>query len=124
MIFVQAKPSDLDATVQEILQVVFSSLALLVSRLLEDHLPGGVFDETKSVPNSNTVSERDFAKLDRFLMEKPNATTLALEGLILFSNNKTAQWLRDKSPEEREILFTKARKECALEIHFAIIHIP
>ena len=28
----------------------------------------------------------------------------------MFSNNKTAQWLRDKSPEEREIWFTKARK--------------
>ena len=40
-----AKPSDLDATVQEILQVVFSFLAVLVSRLLEDHLPGGVLDK-------------------------------------------------------------------------------
>ena len=96
-----AKPSELDATVQEIMQVVFSSLAVLVSRLLEDHLPGGVLDkpnqqlveETKSVPNSNTISERDFAKLDRLLREKPNATTLALEGIILFSNNKTARWL-------------------------------
>ena len=113
-----AKPSDLDATVQEILQVVFSSLAVLVSRLLEDHLPGGVLDkpnqqlveETKSVPNSNTISERDFAKLDRLLREKPNATTLALEGIILFSNNKTARWLREKSTEDREILFAKARK--------------
>ena len=35
-----AKPYDLDATAQEILQVVFSSLTILVSRLLEDHLPG------------------------------------------------------------------------------------
>jgi len=34
---------------------------------------------------SNTISERDFAKLDRLLREKPDATTLALEGLIMFS---------------------------------------
>ena len=111
-------PSELDSTVQEILQLVFSALALLVTRLLEDHLPGGVLDmpseqlacETKSVPSSNVISERDFAKLDRLLREKPNATTLSLEGLILFSNNKTARWLQEKSHDEREILFGKARK--------------
>lgn len=113
-----SKPYEFDSTVQEILQVIFSSLSVLVGRLLEDHLPGGVLDspseqlisETHSVPNSNTVSERDFAKLDRLLREKPNATTLALEGLILFSNNKTAQWLHCKNPEDREKLFSKARK--------------
>ena len=60
---------------------MFYSLAVLVSGLLEDHLPSGVLDnpneqlveETKSVPNYNTISERDFAKLDRLLREKPNA---------------------------------------------------
>ena len=89
-----------------------------MSQLLEDHLPGGVLDklsqqlleETKSVPNSNTISERDFAKLDSLLREKPNATTLALEGIILLLNNKTAQWLREKSTKDREMLFAKARK--------------
>ena len=53
-------------------QVVFNSLAVLVNCLLKDHLPGGVLDSPseelhKSVPSSNIVSERDFAKLDRFL---------------------------------------------------------
>ena len=94
---------------QEILQVVFSALTVLAARLLEYHLPGGeldspnqqLFSESKSVPNSNTASERDFAKLDRLLREKPNATTLALEGLILFSNNKTAAWLQAKSENDR-----------------------
>ena len=103
---------------QEILQVVFSALTVLAARLLEDHLPGGeldspsqqLFSESKSVPNSNTVSERDFAKLDRLLREKPNATTLALEGLILFSNNKTAAWLQAKSENDRKELFRKVRK--------------
>lgn len=63
--------------------------------------------ETKSVPNSNTVSE---AKLDHLLREKPNATTIVLEGLVLFSNNKTTQWLNEKSPEDREAIFKRARK--------------
>jgi len=59
----------------------------------------------KSVPNSNTISERDFTKLDRLVREKPNATTV-----VLFSNNKTAQWLHEKSPEDRVAIFKRARK--------------
>ena len=110
-------PSEYDSTVQEILQVLFCAFSTLLHRLLKDHLPGGYLDmpsdqllvETRSVPNSNVISERDFAKLDQFLREKPNATTLSLEGIILFSNNKTATWLQDKSPKEKEELFQKAR---------------
>ncbi len=47
----------------------------LLTHLVEDHLPGRKFDETdktlikqtESVPKTNTVSERDFAQLDRLL---------------------------------------------------------
>ena len=109
--------SEYDSTVQEILQVLFCAFSALLHRLLKDHLPGGDLDmpsdqllvETRSVPNSNVISERDFAKLDQLLQEKPNATTLSLEGIISFSNNKTATWLQDKSPKEKEELFQKAR---------------
>ena len=58
---------------------------------------------------TNTVSERDFAKLDRLLKEKPNATTLSLEAMILFTNNQAASWLRDKPIEEVQELMKKAR---------------
>jgi len=109
--------SEYDATAQEILQTLFSALSLLVSRLVEDHLPEGKYDnpsvqlatETKSVPKTNVLSERDFAKLDRLLREKPNATTLCLEGMILFANNKTSAWLDSKTLEEKEDLMMKAR---------------
>ena len=85
-----------NAIVQELLQVIFKSFYILCERLLVDHLPGGVHDkpseekrcQTQSVPKTNTVSERDFAQLDRFLRVKPNATTVALESLILFSNKR------------------------------------
>ena len=101
-----AVPSEFDSMVQGILQVVFCATSVLLHRLLEDHLPGGDLDqpsdrllaETKSVPNSNVISERDFAKPDRLLREKPNATALSLQGIILFSN-KTAIWLQNKSPK-------------------------
>ena len=50
------------------------------------------------MPNTNVISERDFAKLDRLLREKPNATTLCLEGMI-----------DSKPAEEKQDLFKKAR---------------
>ena len=58
---------------------------------------------------TNIVSEKDFAQLDCLLHQKPNATTLCLEGMILFANNKTSRWLDSKSQEERQDLLKKAR---------------
>jgi len=69
--------------------------------MLDDHLEHGKWEtlqsieanirgETESVRTANVVSERDFALLDRFVREKPNASTLALEAHIIFSNNKTS----------------------------------
>jgi hypothetical protein len=74
---------------------------IIVSRQLGDYLPGGKFNIDSSpnfeklketsvnVSTTNIVSERDFANLDRLRREKPNANTIALEGMILFTNNKT-----------------------------------
>ena len=62
------------------------------------------------MPKTNTVSERDFAKLDRLLREKPNASTLALEAMVLFSNNKTSKWLQSKTKAEVAELMNKARE--------------
>ena len=111
-------PYEHDALVQEALQVIFTSMEYLCHHLLEDHLEGQYADpsdslceETASVPNTNTISERDFAKLDRLLREKPNATTLSLESMILYSNNKTASWLHSKSSQERAVLITAARSK-------------
>ena len=39
-----AAPSELDSTVQEILEVIFCAFSNLLSRLLVDHLPGGNLD--------------------------------------------------------------------------------
>ena len=57
-------PSEYDATAQEILQMLFNALSLLVSCFVDDHLPGDKYDnlsiqltaETKSVPKSNVIS--------------------------------------------------------------------
>ena len=110
--------SENDATTQEIIQLIFHAFSVLLTRLVSDHLPGGVYDnpsaqlevETGSAPNTNVISERDFAKLDRLLREKPNASTLTLEAMVLFSNNKTAQWLNSKPQAEVKVLLQKPRK--------------
>ena len=110
-------PSESDSTTQEILQIIFHAFSVLLARLLSDHLPGGIHDnpctqlqrETKSVPKTNVISERDFGQLDRLLREKPNASTLSLEAMVLFSNNKTAYWLNSKSQAEVKDLLQKAR---------------
>lgn len=112
------KPSHVDAMAQELLQLLCKSFSSTMQRMLIDHLPGGefhsvsdtqMFDEAKSVPKTNVTPERDFAVLDRLLSQKPNATFIALESLLLFSHNKTSTWLYSKTPQERERLLQAAR---------------
>ena len=57
--------------------------------------------ESKTVATTNIVSERDFTNLDRLRIEKTNANTISLEGIILFSNNKTLQWLTEMKSEKK-----------------------
>ena len=73
-----------------------------------DHLPGGEFHgvldpkimlKTNSVPKTNVSPERDFAILDRSMAQKPNATYIALESVLLYSHNKTSSWLHSKPPD-------------------------
>jgi len=107
-----------DAATIEVLQLLFQAFSVTTQRLLVDHLPGGthhdvtdeeIIAESASVPTTNTSPERDFAILDRYLREKPNANLVALEALILFSHNKTSSWLDKLSCEERKALFQAAR---------------
>lgn len=44
------------------------------------------------------------------MREKPNAAKVALEGMILFSNNRTASWLAAKTAAERDLILSLARK--------------
>jgi len=66
--------------------------------------------QTNWEPKPNTVSEWDFAQLDRFLREKPNATTVALESLILLATTRQENGCSKKSYEQKAKIFTSARK--------------
>ena len=111
-------PSEFDDMAQEALELIFKSFSSTTQRLVQDHLPGGAFHSVKDpviacevvfVSKTNVVPERDFAVLDRLLSEKPNATYIALESLLLYSHNQTSEWLRSKTDEEKEKLFCAAR---------------
>jgi len=66
--------------------------------------------EVASVPKTNVISERDFAMLDRMIRDKPNATTVALEAMILYTNNQTQMWLVQHALGDREKIFAVAIK--------------
>ena len=102
-----------DQLVAQILLSCFKSIEVILGRVISDQEPAVAAakrKETISVKKTNTISERDFAKLDRLLREKPHATMLSLEAHILFSNNKTREWLESKSPVELKALMETARK--------------
>ncbi len=107
-----------DTTTQELLQLLCGAFSITTQRLLLDHLPGGkyhsvvdttIIQETTSVPTTNVAPERDFAVLDRLIREKPNASLVALESMILYSHNKSSSWLEQQTCEEREKLLQAAR---------------
>ena len=111
--------SSYDNIAGHMLLSIFKAFGLLLDRVLADLLPvmqaeednkQKMHAETSSVPCTNTISERDFAKFDRLLREKPHASTLALEAHILLTNNKTIKWLDQKSTAEKEKLMEEARK--------------
>ena len=111
-------PHNNDGLTQTILQILCTTFAMYSERLLADHMEGGRYaepsaslrTEVASVPKTNRVSEADFRQLDRLLREKPNASLIALEGTMLFANNKSADWLRAKSQKERDAIITSARQ--------------
>ena len=114
------QPSDeYDVLTLQALELVFSALVVKTKRMLADHLAQGKYTgaaadtllaETKSVAKTNVNPERDFGMLDRLMIEKPRATSIVLEGIMMFKKYKTGAW-RDQLPEKhKEIVMELARK--------------
>lgn len=108
-----------DDKVQVILQMLIPALTGVVKRLLADHLDGGKWDnpsadrkyKTLAAPKHNKLCVSVFRYLDRFIRENRNATLLAMESYVLFSHNKTLEWLSNKPAGERHTVLEIARKE-------------
>ena len=102
-----------DDLTKQCLELIFGGFFVATKRLLFDRLEGGALDgkeidtnyrmETSSVPVTNAQPERDFGMLDNLMKSRPRETTMALEGLIMCTNNKVSRW-RDNLDEERKRL--------------------
>ena len=113
------KPDPYDGQTSAVLQQIFSSWHSLLTKAASDHLPGGSFAdinkplemETKAVPRHNKFPERVFALLDALTRFRPVASTLCNESYIMFSLNKTGDWLNSLTSEKREKFLDMSRAE-------------
>ena len=108
-------PTSSDSSLKELLQLLCTCFHTYMQRAWSCYLASDTSvstpddHETASLPKVNVISERDFAQLDRFMREKPRATTLAVESFIMLGNNKTVAWLAAKTPDERGAILQAAR---------------
>lgn len=83
-----------------------------------DHLPGGALrslpdDHARmaaAAPKDNVPCEEAFAGLDSIVRSKPNMRDVARETYVLFKQNGTSEWLREKSQQEQDAMMTRARQ--------------
>ena len=106
---------------QQALEMCMHSILLVLERLAADQLPGGKYfipsdslkEMAQHVPKTNKISEADFAILDLLVRKKPNASINAFDALIMWSKNKTVEWLDNLPIGEKQGLFKDARKGAA-----------
>ena len=111
--------SDVDADCEVILGSVLPALAKLTKKLFHDHLPGGryqaapedVRNATTGTAKHNKFCETLFAFYDQMLRTKPHISTIAAEASLMFTFNKTQQWLDAKTQEEEVKILTESRKQ-------------
>ena len=67
-------------------------------------------ESSQSVAKHNKFPERVFTYLDQQMRTRPNTSLLVHEATIMFSLNKTGDWLKSLSSEETAKLISSARK--------------
>jgi len=115
----ESQGEELDNLTLMCIKMLCISMAVLIKRQLKDQLPGGKFhkpspavlEETSKCPATNLITERDFAHLDRQLKEKPNISTIAVTGTVMFLNNKTFSWLNSLEKDTRANYMETARRK-------------
>ena len=113
------KPSVYDDDCTALLSVMLPALAKLAQERFRDQLPGGTYanpseelrEETESVPVHNKMCETVFARADFLLHNKPNISTIAMESYVMFSFNKTSEWLEGKDKQQQEEIMRESYKE-------------
>ncbi|PAA50620.1 hypothetical protein BOX15_Mlig018636g1 [Macrostomum lignano] len=106
-----------NSLVGQALQVICAHMLVLLQREVADHLDGGRLRSLSTedsaaaaqAPKDNVAGERMFAALDYSVQGKPHMRLLARESTVLFGQNRTADWLREKSEGEKDLILTRAR---------------
>ena len=60
-----------------------------------------MIEECTNASKTNVVLEHDFGVLDHLLPQKPNATTLVCEGILMFTKNDSKSWGVSLTPEKQ-----------------------
>ena len=115
-------PPEVSNLTKECLELLCFHMHSLVTRQVEDQLPGGkyatptpqVMEQTKSCPTSNRAGEKDFSDLDREVDRAPQRFTSHISGTVCFRNNKTWQYFRALPAERRRQLMVRAMKHAPL----------
>lgn len=112
---------DVEFNTKQALSIALHNIYVCIVRQLEDHLPGGKFHEisedstlsyeTQSCPKDNVAAERIFDGVDYLKRKSPNMSALAMQGILMWSENKTGKFLDNCSELERERLISKAVKD-------------
>ena len=90
----------------------------MTKRMLDDHLEDGKYSnpgqqlmkDTVSVSTTNSIAERNFGMLDRFISEKPNANMITYESILMNRTKKTPEWRKILTPEKRSLTMKWARE--------------
>ena len=103
----------LDESAKQCLEIILGNLCIIARRMLDDHLEDGKYfnprqqlmKETVSVSTiilqsiaelyCNSIAERNFRMLDRFMREKQNANMITYESIIMNRTNKTPEWQKN-----------------------------
>ena len=109
---------EVDFYTKQSIIIILHNIFVCIKRQLEDHLPGGkhhnvdsrVHQETETCPRDNIAAERIFAGLDYLKRSRPNLTVLAMQGILLWSQNKSMEYLDKCSEEEKSKLIKAATK--------------
>ncbi|VDI58715.1 Hypothetical predicted protein [Mytilus galloprovincialis] len=118
---VEENNEELDVLTTQALELILASILSVIKRQLVDHLTGGKHSDpnedlmliSQSVPKTNQSNESNFGQLDRIKRFKPNATTAHIEGMVLYVNNKTSDWL-DTQCNEADIMQKLKYYKCVL----------
>ena len=108
----------LDESTKKCLEIIFGSLCIITKRMLDDHHEDGKYPnpsqqlikETVSVSTTNSIAERNFGIVIRFIREKPNANMITYESIIMNRTNKTPEWQKKLTREKRSSMMKWARE--------------